>query len=384
MSKVEADGAGEIMTEQNALPGSNAEPPKKKGLDLSIFLKPVTEMDSSVGKLFLFPLRASDFGEYEKLSAQASVERIKEFLPCIASLSPDYSLDQKRVAITAVQVERLSDQEVEALAEAYASSSALREARDGGKNRESLAREPEESATAFLDRLLSKEMKERANELCKQRKQLLGSTGGVFDQVRKSSLELGETWRQFERLTKASAVPKDNTQVFETKSLEFSNHMAEHSARLARERAEDREMIRLTGQMSAQSAKTLQELADAASTMLENFDRRDEEAKRTTKVQLWIAVGSVVVSAVLALLALLVAGAAYYQDRDNIAAGDKWQAEVLGEMKASNKHGASLETENQLLRDRVEQLSSTVTALKNKASANSQESGNTVADQKKR
>lgn len=319
MSKVEADGAGEIMTEQNALPGSNAEPPKKKGLDLSIFLKPVTEMDSSVGKLFLFPLRASDFGEYEKLSAQASVERIKEFLPCIASLSPDYSLDQKRVAITAVQVERLSDQEVEALAEAYASSSsALREARDGGKNRESLAREPEESATAFLDRLLSKEMKERANELCKQREQLLGSTGGVFDQVRKSSLELGETWRQFERLTKASAVPKDNTQVFETKSLEFSNHMAEHSARLARERAEDREMIRLTGQMSAQSAKTLQELADAASTMLENFDRRDEEAKRTTKVQLWIAVGSVVVSAV---LALLVAGAAYYQDRDNIAAG---------------------------------------------------------------
>lgn len=382
MSKVEADGAGEIMTEQNALPGSNAEPPKKKGLDLSIFLKPVTEMDSSVGKLFLFPLRASDFGEYEKLSAQASVERIKEFLPCIASLSPDYSLDQKRVAITAVQVERLSDQEVEALAEAYASSSsALREARDGGKNRESLAREPEESATAFLDRLLSKEMKERANELCKQREQLLGSTGGVFDQVRKSSLELGETWRQFERLTKASAVPKDNTQVFETKSLEFSNHMAEHSARLARERAEDREMIRLTGQMSAQSAKTLQELADAASTMLENFDRRDEEAKRTTKVQLWIAVGSVVVSAV---LALLVAGAAYYQDRDNIAAGDKWQAEVLGEMKASNKHGASLETENQLLRDRVEQLSSTVTALKNKASANSQESGNTVVDQKKR
>lgn len=368
------------MTEQNALPGSNAEPPKKKGLDLSIFLKPVTEMDSSVGKLFLFPLRASDFGEYEKLSAQASVERIKEFLPCIASLSPDYSLDQKWVAITAVQVERLSDQEVEALAEAYASSSALREARDGGKNRESLAREPEESATAFLDRLLSKEMKERA----KQREQLLGSTGGVFDQVRKSSLELGETWRQFERLTKASAVPKDNTQVFETKSLEFSNHMAEHSARLARERAEDREMIRLTGQMSAQSAKTLQELADAASTMLENFDRRDEEAKRTTKVQLWIAVGSVVVSAVLALLALLVAGAAYYQDRDNIAAGDKWQAEVLGEMKASNKHGASLETENQLLRDRVEQLSSTVTALKNKASANSQESGNTVVDQKKR
>lgn len=93
---------------------------------------------------------------------------------------------------------------------------------------------------------------------------------------------------------------------------------------------------------------------------------------------------SVVVSAVLALLALLVAGAAYYQDRDNIAAGDKWQAEVLGEMKASNKRGLSLETENRLLRNRVERLSTIVTALENKASANSQERGNTVADQKKR
>lgn len=372
------------MTEQDALPGSNAEPPKKKGLDLGIFLKPVTEMDSSVGKLFLFPLRVSDFGEYEKLSAQIPAERIKEFLPCIASLSPDHSLDQKRVAITAVQVERLSDQEVEALAETYASSSALRDARDGGKDREPLVREAEESATAFLDRLLRKEMEERAKQLRKQREQLLGSTRGIFDQVRKSSLELGETWRQFERLTMASASHKDIAPVIETKSLEFSNHMAEHSARLARERAEDREMIRLTGQMSAQSAKTLQELADAASTMLEKFDRRDEEAKRTTKVQLWIAVGSVVVSAVLALLALLVAGAAYYQDRDNIAAGDKWQADVLGEMKASNKLGASLETENRLLRDRVEQLSTTVTALENKASANSQERRNTVADQKKR
>ena len=34
MSKVEADGAGEKMTEQNTLPGSNAEVPKKKELDL--------------------------------------------------------------------------------------------------------------------------------------------------------------------------------------------------------------------------------------------------------------------------------------------------------------------------------------------------------------
>ena len=67
----------------------------------------------------------------------------------------------------------------------------------------------------------------------------------------------------------------------ETKSLELNSHMAEYSARLACERSEDREMVRLTGQMTAQSAETLQELAAAASTMLEKLDQRDKEAKDT-------------------------------------------------------------------------------------------------------
>lgn len=337
----------------------NADQPRKKGLDLSIFLRPVAEANTSIGRVFLFRLRVSDIGAFEKLPDLPSAKRIRCYLPCIASLSADYSLDKERVAITAEQVDQLSDDEVDALAEIYASSSAFWEAREGSKDRSPVAREPGEAATAYLDKLLRNEIEEQGKLSRKMMESMRGSTQGIFDQVRKSSLELGDSWRQLERLTKASTISKNITPAFETKSLEFSNHMAEHTARMARERTEDREMLRLTAETSAKSAKTLQELADAASMMLEKLDERDADAKRTTKTQLWIAVGSVVVSAILA-------GASFIQDRTSNKSGDEWQLAVLSELKASNERGASIQTENQLLRDQVLRLSSTIAVLEGK------------------
>jgi hypothetical protein len=263
-------------------------------------------------------------------------------------MSSDYGLKQERVGITADQAAKLSDQTVESIAEAYASSNGLRSAREGGKDREPMVRATDEPATAFLDRLLRNEVEEQANQFEKLREQVLGSTHGIFDQVRKASQALGDTRQQFERLTRTSASSGGVSPSIETKSLEFNNHMAEHSARLARERSEDREMVRLTGQMTAQSAMTLQELADAVSTLLEKLDERDKEAKRTTKFQLWIAVGSVVVSA-------LIAGASFIQDWRNNKSGDDWQGKVLEELKAVNTRSTKLETENHALRQKVEQ-----------------------------
>lgn len=348
------------MTDDTGKEASNADQPRKKGLNISTFLKHVAEADTSIGRVFLFPLRVSDISEYAKLPDQPSTERIRDFLACIASLSADYSLDKERVAITAEQLEQLSGDEIEGLAEAYALSSAFREAREGSKDRAPVARESGEAATAYLNKLLRHEIEEQTKRTRKIMESALGSTRGIFDQVRKSSLELGDSWRQLERLTRASVAPKNIAPVFETKALELSNHMAEHNTRIARERAEDREMLRLTAETSAKSAKTLQELADAASTMLEKLDERDADAKRTTKIQLWIAVGSVVVSA-------LLAGASFIQDRTNNVSGDKWQAAVLEELKATNKRGESVQTENQLLRDQVQRLTAAVAALEDKA-----------------
>jgi hypothetical protein len=120
----------------------------------------------------------------------------------------------------------------------------------------------------------------------------------------------------------------------------------------------------------------LQELADAASTMLEKLDERDADAKRTTKIQLWIAVGSVVVSAFLA-------GASFIQDRSNNVSGDKWQGAVLEELKATNRLGESVQTENQLVRDQVQRLAAAVADLEGKANAQAQQAKQTSAEKKK-
>ncbi len=351
------------MTNPNDVGGSNAELPTKKVLDLNVFMKHVAEVDTPIGKLYLFPLRVSDILAFNGLSATDAVERIRAFLPCFASLSPECALKQERVALTADQATNLPQQTVESIAEAYAFSDGLRSAREGEKDREPIVRATEEPATAFLDRLLRNEVKEQANQLKKIREQVLGSTHGLFDQVRKASQALGDTRLQFERLTRSSAIPAGLSPSIEAKSLELNNHMTEYSARLARERSEDREMVRLTGQMTAQSAEILQELAAAASTMLEKLDQRDEEAKHTTKVQLWIAVGSVIVSAVLALVALVVSIAAYKQDKENISSGDKWQASVLEELKAANQKSSSVEASNRALLQTVEQLRARVSEL---------------------
>jgi hypothetical protein len=338
-----ADGATEVMSEDKESPRSDGKP-LKKGFDLNIYLEPVTDVQTSIGKLYLFPLRASDIDSYKRISTDKPVARIREFLPFIASLSFNNTLKNKRVAITVEQVGQLSDEEVESLAEAYATSSKVGQARKGRKGMEPLAQSQGEPATSFLIRLLRKEIEEQESQLRKAWEQALGSTGSIFDQVRKSTLELEKTWKSFERLSMAKEVPP-----LETKPLEMNNHLAQYHARLAREREEDREIIRLTGQMTAQSAKTLQELAGAASTLLEALDQRDSESKRTTKIQLWIAVGTVIISAMLA-------GASFWQDKVNNSSNNQWQATLLSEVKGSNQRRSALTNEAKSLKEEVQRL----------------------------
>ncbi|QRY35526.1 hypothetical protein JVX96_29950 (plasmid) [Variovorax sp. PDNC026] len=58
----------------------DAEQPKKKGLDLSIFLKHVAEVDTAIGKLYLFPLRDSDIRVFKALTASGAIKRFRDFL----------------------------------------------------------------------------------------------------------------------------------------------------------------------------------------------------------------------------------------------------------------------------------------------------------------
>ena len=255
--------------------------------------------------------------------------RFRELLPYIASLSTTSKIKKDRESLVPELVAQLSNADVELVAEAYAASSALQAASSGSEDRSPIPRGNAEVATSYVDRLLKKQLEDYANDMRRIREKMLVSTSGIFDQVRKSSALLGSTLTNFERLSRSIATPAAMP-VSETKHLKLTTHMTEHAARLARERAEELEMVRLTGQMTAQSAKTLKDLAEAASTLLENLNERDQRSDRVTRIQLWIAVGSVVVAAVLS-------GAAFFQDRANNTTNDKWQGELLSSIREGNR-----------------------------------------------
>lgn len=303
------------------------DPPKKKELDISLFPGPTTDVQTSIGKIYLYPPRVSDYTSFQKLSTPDPATRFREFLPCVTSLSATSKIEKEREPLALELVAQLSNEEVEALAEAYASSAALQTARTGSKDRSGLPREEGEVATFYVDRLLKKELEDHVEDMRLMREQMLASTSGIFDQVRKSSLALGSTLSAYEQLTSNKVkftLPEPNMGQF--------NAINDHHARLARERAEELEMVRLTGKMTAESAKLLQDLAKDASKLLEDMDERDRRSNRMTHIQLWIAVGSVVVVAILS-------GAAFLQDRGNNAANDKWQEKMLSSINEGRRTG---------------------------------------------
>jgi hypothetical protein len=89
----------------------------------------------------------------------------------------------------------------------------------------------------------------------------------------------------------------------------------------------------------------------------------DEQSDRDTRKQLRIAVGSVIVSAVLALIALAYSGASFYQDKANNAAGDKWQEKMLSSLADVNRVRTAAEAENQRLKSRAGELEAQVLRL---------------------
>ena len=121
--------------------GNEPDAPQKKRFDLSSFLKSVAEVDSAIGKPFLFPLGSSNLRAFKDISSKGQDKRIRKLLPIIASLSPDYSWGKERSGVTYAQIQSLSDQTVEELAEVYALSDALRSAREGEKDRKLIVRE---------------------------------------------------------------------------------------------------------------------------------------------------------------------------------------------------------------------------------------------------
>ncbi|RSO33884.1 MULTISPECIES: hypothetical protein [Acinetobacter calcoaceticus/baumannii complex] len=320
----------------------------------------VSKVDTTIGKIFLFPLTLGAIEKYQNIDEEFAIDRIREFLPIISGLSSDKS----EAKITTDQIEQLSDKEIDLISEAYSLSDQFKPLHGSSETENGLVRVEGESYTEFLDRLLKEEVKRTQKQFHQVYAQALTSTQGIFDQVRKSSLELGKSWQQYEELKKSASPSIPMFPELKTNILKVNSKLAEHAEIRAKEYTQDREMIHLTGQMTAQSAKTLQELANAAATLLERLDQRDKEAKNTTKIQLWFAVGSLIISTVLA-------GASVYQDYQNNKSGDKWQSTLLNEIHTLSKQEKNVDEEvrtvkeeNQKLINRIAEMESALKEYK--------------------
>jgi hypothetical protein len=195
-------------------------------------------------------------------------------------------------------------------------------------------------------------MAEQSLHMQKLRESITSSTSSIFDQVRKSTSKLGTTVGAFDRLYES----QNQVESLRVPTFEHTNAITKQFERQARERAEELQMVRLTGKMTAESAETLRSLAEAATTLLEQMDQRDRKTDRVTNRQITIAVWSLVVSAALALLALVVSTFSYLQDRDSNESEDKLQSELMNLVKETNQQRASEKFKVQQLETELEKL----------------------------
>ncbi|MGE8587788.1 MAG: hypothetical protein ACN6OD_00095 [Alcaligenes sp.] len=337
--------------------------PKKVSLKLLLRSKPIAEVGTSIGRIYLYPLRVRDLTEFGNLEPAGTHSQFRNFLSSIGSLTVESDEEPERIPLDPEITKTLSDNEVEQIAEAYVQSNEWHKVREHA-DRKAVAREDGETASAYLIRLMRDEVEQQHQSAKLLHEKIFGSSSSLFDQVRKSTSALGSTLSEYEQLTKFAKPAPLEIQPIRTDHFDALNRqMAEQARERAEERAEEMALARLTGQMTAESAKTLKDLAEAATTLMEQFDERDRKSDKSTSKQITIAVWSVGISAVLALLALIVSGFAYVQGRDNSSSGDQWQVKLLTAIEQGNQQRSILERENDALREQVKVLDARIVDL---------------------
>lgn len=358
----------------------NGDEPKKKSLKLLLRSKPVAEVETSIGRIYLYPLRVRDMTDFEKLEPKEAIDQVRNFFTSIGSLTLESDEKPDRIPLDPAIAKTLSNDEVELLSEAYVQSSVWQKVRECDEDRKPVAQEDGETASAYLIRLVWNEVEQQHQSAKQLHEKMLDSSRSLFDQVRKSTSALGSTLSAYEQFTKFAKSAPLEIQPIRTDHVDALNsHMIEQARERAEDRAEEMALTRLTGQMTAESAKTLKDLAEAATTLMEQFDERDRKTDKSTRKQITIAVWSVGISAVLALLALIVSGLAYLQDRDNGISGDQWQAKLLTVIEKGDQQRSAVERENEALREQVKSLGARIADLEAAKHAGDQASKETSA-----
>jgi hypothetical protein len=287
----------------------------KVGFNLSALAGPIGQIDLKIGTVFLYQANETVRESFRKMTDETPEQRGRATLAQIISLEKRTGWRDKIVPIPDETFSALTEVDVASVAELFRQ----RLDRNRVVHEKTLPSiEPQvsgESALMFFDRVLGTDIATTDEDAMAQRKRLIDAATSpvskLLEQLNLSSDRLGSTVREFDSFRSQTVdVPV------------FHNHVGEMNRRMTQERNEDRKVARLTGEMTKQSAEMLQELVKTAGTFLVRFDDRDEKSDAQIRVQLWVALGSLVLSVLLSGFGVWFAAKSYYQDAEKNKADD--------------------------------------------------------------
>ncbi len=252
---------------------------------------------TSIGILALDRLKVGHLIALEKINNSQSdpPTSFRKYLPKIAYLLNFLNDTEEKTPLNSALVEQLSNNDIEKIAEAYISVLELEQDKDDQK-KESLFKDSDEKATVYVDQLLRNKYS-RFGESIK----ISYPSDKIFDQIRKSSSDLTKTLSHFDQILTNNIITDENLPI----DANLTNLISDHHTKKEKERAEELEMIRLTGKMTAESAIILRDLAVVASTLLERLDERAMKSDKDTKSQFSIAFWTLIVTACISLVSLI-------------------------------------------------------------------------------
>lgn len=303
-----------------------------------MFAKPMGSVETSQGTVYAYSPSIDNYKFYSDLSEKTPENRAQKVLPILISMIARTSFSEDVTPIPLDIYSSLSEPDFNAIVDLFNTKLGAYKGKHNEKSGGVLeSRRPEETALIFFDRILEAEITHQKNFLINQRKMILESIESpakkIFEQLNASTARLGSTLGSYDRLI---GEQKREAHAFRTYKPEIHNELFEHQNRLNRERNEDRELAKITGQMTAQSAEMLKDLAESAESFLLRFDAKDEKTDKQVNFQLWLGVGSLIITALLALASLVVSIMAFNQDTNELKNATNTQ--LIHEQKEKELH----------------------------------------------
>jgi hypothetical protein len=290
------------------------------GFDLNQFAKPIAEVATHCGPLYVYQPSAKTNDEYRRLAGAPVNQRVFETLTRMVSQHVREKLGDEIVTPPSDVLPSLNESEIADLGEAFRANRERRSLPKGGLPKIP-PRDEDEAALDFVDRVLRVHFEEESQAIKEQHAKLMDALKSPLDQLLEplnlSRNRLGSTFERYDRLVATPYIPPQRDLVGEiARATEGA-------------RQQDRQLLQLTADMSRQSAEMLERLVGFSSDVLARFDARDQEAKARDAetrsqftLQVRIAVGSLVVATVVSVAELYFGAKAYYQDERKNAADD--------------------------------------------------------------